>query len=55
MNIITLPKRMVLEPQIIQLFWHNNLYIYIIVGTRFEAQTQYVKRYRPSEPSTINL
>ena len=26
-----------------------------IVGTHFEALTQYVKGYRPSEPSTINL
>ena len=27
----------------------------IIVGTRFEAQTQNVKGYWPSEPRTINL
>ena len=26
-----------------------------IVGTHFEAQTQYVKGYRPSEPNTIYL
>ena len=25
------------------------------VGTRFEAQTQYVKGYTPSVPNTINL
>ena len=25
------------------------------VGPRFETQTQYVKGYRPSKPSTINL
>ena len=27
----------------------------IFVGTHFETQTQKVKGYRPSEPSTINL
>ena len=27
----------------------------IVVGTIFVAQTQYVKGYKPSEPSTINL
>ena len=25
------------------------------IGPRFETQTQYVKGYKPSEPSTINL
>ena len=29
--------------------------IIIIVRTHFEAQTQYIKGYRPSEPNTINL
>ena len=33
------------------LFLFNNIF----VGTRFETQTQKVKGYRPSEPSTINL
>ena len=31
------------------------IYIYIYVGTCFEAQTQYVKGYRPSEHNTTNL
>ena len=35
--------------------WKQDVFNKIVVGTIFEAQTQYVKGYKPSEPSTINL